>query len=125
MEGLSAAELYEIIILAETSLDRQLQFWITVSFAVFVASYATRGNLSINVRIVLALLYALTVFGFVIRVRFEIERLYDLTRALDVMNVGYVPPGPILPMLLMITYIVGTVAAIISVFYFHKRRTNS
>lgn len=124
MEGLSAAELYETITLVEGSLDRQFQFWITVSFAVFVSSYATRGNLSIRVRYVLTLLYALTVLGLILRVVAEIDRLGILHGALAAMDVGYQAPASILPTTLMITYLFGTVAAITSVFYYHKRRTS-
>ena len=124
MEGLSAAELYETITLVEGSLDRQFQFWITVSFAVFVSSYATRGNLSIRVRSVVALLYAMTVYGLLLRVLTEIDRLGTLHVALETLDVGYETPGSIVPTTLALTYILGSAAAMTSIFYYHKRRTN-
>jgi hypothetical protein len=67
MDRLSPADLAELFHLRETVIDTQFQFWITVTFAVIVASFVGGDYLSRRLRSVMAVLYGLSVVVFVSR----------------------------------------------------------
>jgi len=43
------------------AIDVQIQVWMAATFALIVASYASRGNLTLPARVAVALLYLLAV----------------------------------------------------------------
>ena len=67
MEQLSAADLLELILLGEASIDVQFQLWLTSTFATIVASFAGRHLLTTKMRWVVTVLYLLATFVFASR----------------------------------------------------------
>jgi hypothetical protein len=61
MDQYSLAELTELYFLRESDLEIQFQFWLYVTFAAVVASFAAGRHLNKKLRYVTALLYALAV----------------------------------------------------------------
>ncbi len=59
MDQFSAAELVELFYIRESVIDLQFQYWITITFAVTIASFVAKGHLSKRLRSVVALLYLL------------------------------------------------------------------
>ncbi len=57
MDNPTTAELLELILLSESSIDAQSQFWLTVTFATIVASFSARNILSNKLRALVSLLY--------------------------------------------------------------------
>ena len=71
MEQLSAAELLELIVLGEASIDVQFQLWLTSTFATIVASFAGRHLLTTKMRWVVTVLYLLATFVFASRAYYD------------------------------------------------------
>ena len=65
--GPTFAELQELVLLSEASIDWQFQFWLTVTFAIIVASFVGRNVLTGSLRHVIAFLYLLATFVFASR----------------------------------------------------------
>jgi hypothetical protein len=59
MDQYSPAELSELYLQAQTLLDTQFQYWMTVSFAVVVAAFVAGDRLSRRLRYVVTTLYAI------------------------------------------------------------------
>jgi hypothetical protein len=62
MNEIPPADLLELVLLSESSIDYQFQFWLTITFATVVASFAARDLLSRSMRILVATLYLLATF---------------------------------------------------------------
>ena len=60
MESLTNAELFELATLVFSELELQFQYWLSVTFALLVASFVARKQLFRNVRITIAFLYTLS-----------------------------------------------------------------
>ena len=67
MEQLSPAELLEFIMLHESVIDSQLQFWMTATFGIVVASFAARDVLTHRMRLIVSGLYLVATFVFASR----------------------------------------------------------
>lgn len=67
MELISNAELVEIFLLSQENADAQFQYWLSVSFAVIVASSVAGERLNSKVRIWLTTLYLLAASIFIIK----------------------------------------------------------
>lgn len=67
MDLISNAELIEIYLMAQAHVDAQFQYWLSVSFAVIVASFVAGDRLSLKIRMWLAGLYMLAVGVFVLK----------------------------------------------------------
>ena len=61
MEDFSPAELAQLYFIREAVIDSQFQFWITITFAVIVASFVAGKRLSRRSRLVIAVLYSFAV----------------------------------------------------------------
>ena len=59
MENYSYAELTQFFFLAQSSMDTQFQYWITVTFAAVVAGFVAGERLTLSLRILVATLYLL------------------------------------------------------------------
>ncbi len=59
MDQMSTAELTELYLTIESAIYTQFEYWLTVTFAVVVASFVARTRLNRKLRLGLALLYAL------------------------------------------------------------------
>ena len=60
MESLTNSELLELVTFVFSELELQFQYWLSVTFALLVASFVARKQLSRNVRITIAILYTLS-----------------------------------------------------------------
>jgi hypothetical protein len=67
METLSSAELLELIATQSALLDSQFQYWLSVSFAVIVASFAAHEQLKAKARVWIGVLYSGISAVFLIR----------------------------------------------------------
>ena len=63
----SFAELQELTLLSEASIDYQFQFWLTVTFAIIVATFAGRHVLTTKLKHITTFLYTLSTFVFASR----------------------------------------------------------
>ncbi len=59
MDQLSTAELAELFLIMESAMYTQFEYWLTVTFAVVVASFVAGKRVNRKLRFGLALLYAL------------------------------------------------------------------
>ncbi len=62
MEQPSIAELLELIMQAESSIDTQFQFWLTITFATIVASFMSKDLLTVMMRTLVVSLYLVATF---------------------------------------------------------------
>ena len=67
MNDIEPAALLELIILSEAAVDYQVEFWLSVSFATVVASFAARHLLTRRMRWLISGLYLIATFVFVTR----------------------------------------------------------
>lgn len=67
MDGFSPAELAELFILEQSEINLQFEFWLTVTFAVIVASFVAGEQLVHKLRVAAAFLYILAVVVFLSR----------------------------------------------------------
>jgi hypothetical protein len=60
MDSIPSADLMELVLIQRDAFHDQMEFWITATFAVIVASFVAGHRLSVRYRLVLAVLYILT-----------------------------------------------------------------
>ena len=92
MEQLSPAELLELIVLHESVIDSQLQFWMTATFAIVVATFAARDVLTHRMRLIVSGLYLVATFVFASRWLYEVLDILVFATALS--DVGITLPVP-------------------------------
>ena len=119
MNDIDTAYLLELSFLAEASIDVQFQAWMAISFAVIVASYSGRASLDNMTRALVAIAYFLAAYALFARWATEANRLIQfneilLARAVDVTPIFFSGQAR------LITYIIGTIVTISSVYYFGK-----
>ena len=59
MESIASADLIELVLIQRESITAQLQFWLSATFAVIVATFVAGSKLSARYRISIAVLYTL------------------------------------------------------------------
>lgn len=67
MESLNSAELIELVLLANESLDAQFEYWLSVSIAGIVATFIGGEHLHRKMRVVLVILYLLSSMLFLMK----------------------------------------------------------
>ena len=67
MSAIETSDLIDLMLVLRESMDMQIQFWITVTFAVVVASVSASKRLSFRLRILSALLYLVATAAFISR----------------------------------------------------------
>ena len=92
MEQLSPAELLEFIMLHESVIDSQLQFWMTATFGIVVASFAARDVLTHRMRLIVSGLYLVATFVFASRWLYAVLDILVYATALS--DVGITMPVP-------------------------------
>ena len=111
MEQPSIADLLELIMMAESSIDTQFQFWLTVTFATIVASFVARNLLTSKMRMITSALYLVATFVLASRWYYDAQDIVVYIEMLATLN--YTNPPPIATsfsrMLLMV---LGTFATI-------------
>ena len=92
MDQLSTAELMELIFLHQSMIDTQVQFWMTATFAIVVASFARRSFLTRTTRLMVCGLYLVATFVFVSRWAYVTRDIFTLNQALADLGVTLAPP---------------------------------
>ena len=111
MEQLSPAELLEFILLHESVIDSQLQFWMTATFAIVVASFAARDVLTHRMRLIVSGLYLVATFVFASRWLYQVLDILVYATALsDVGITGHVPWATIVGRIVLMSF--GTAATL-------------
>lgn len=113
MDSISTAELLELALLARSSVDDQFQYWITITFAVIVASFAADEKLNRNWRLTISLLYLLTTGLFFTRYYADAQHFLTLISAFAERG-GEWPTSyvPALGALRIFVYVAGTALAL-------------
>ena len=91
MEQLSPAELLEFIMLHESVIDSQLQFWMTATFAIVVASFAARDVLTHRMRLIVSGLYLVATFVFASRWLYAVLDILVYATALSDIGITMLP----------------------------------
>ncbi len=81
MDKLDSASLLELILLSESSIDYQVEFWLTVSFATIIASFAARRLLNRKMRWMISFLYLTATFVFASRWYYNSLDISEFTQA--------------------------------------------
>ncbi len=92
MEQLSPAELLEFILLHESVIDSQLQFWMTATFAIVVASFVARDFLTHRMRLIVSGLYLVATFVFASRWLYEVLDILVYANALSDLGISGTAP---------------------------------
>ena len=66
MEQYSPAELSELFLQAQALIDTQFQYWMSITFAVVVAGFIAGKRLTLRLRCVVGVLYALATFTLLV-----------------------------------------------------------
>ena len=108
-----APELIELFQNELASIDSQFQFWITVTFAVVVASYLAREQLRTTLRVTLACLYLFAVLLLAFRLGGHVQAAGYLMSALAELGVSY-PMGnaSLIGWLRRVLMVAGSLAAL-------------
>ncbi len=118
MESLSSAEIVELILMQRSSLDLQLQFWLTATFAVVAASFLAGTRLGQFYRILVAILYV--IFTAMIMTRWAREGLEMVAMMDEIQSRGLPFDLPVVSGALRFTLmVVGSGAAL---FFLYKDR---
>jgi hypothetical protein len=115
MDQFSPAELLELLYMRESVIDTQFQYWITITFAVIVASFVAKGYLSNRLRSVVTLLYLLATVVLISRWYYVALDVIGLAAQLQ--ELGAPPNTPYLTMISRVVLVTfGTSAAVIFLF---------
>ena len=57
MDSLSTAEIYELYFMVQEQLDVQFQYWLSISFALVIATYIGRETIEYKIRRIASILY--------------------------------------------------------------------
>ena len=82
MDSLSTAEVAELYLIMEAAINTQFEYWITITFAVVVASFVAGRRLNRRLRFALALLYGLSTVVLVSRLGYNALDAADFREAL-------------------------------------------
>ena len=89
--GRLTAELLELILLHESVIDSQLQFWMTATFAIVVASFAARDVLTHRMRLIVSGLYLVATFVFASRWLYAVLDILVYATALSDIGITMLP----------------------------------
>jgi hypothetical protein len=67
MDAIETSELIDLMLVLRESMDMQIQFWISVTFAVVVASFSAGMRLSFRLRVLSVILYLVATAAFISR----------------------------------------------------------
>ena len=112
MESIETADLIELVLIMREPLGSQLQFWLTASFAVIVASFVAGSRLTVRFRVSIGLLYLLaTAMTFAGWAAIG-EELFVLYKELESRGVELEPPWMVAGLRLFLL-ILGTVLTLV------------
>ena len=111
MDNPTIYELLDLILLSEAAIDTQSQFWITVTFATIVATYAARKSLSGKLKKLVTMLYLIATVVFASRWYYEVMDILAYQNLL--LELGYVNKTPFVTLFSRVILMAsGTVATI-------------
>ena len=119
MNDASTVELLELRFMLESSIDVQFQAWMAITFAVVVASYSGRADLTKIIRIAIVSIYVMAAWALFARWITDGFRIGQIVEIL-------LERGVSMPLMLgsayfrFATYFSGTIITVISVFYFGR-----
>jgi hypothetical protein len=124
---LSEAELISLFLETSQALDSNFEFWLTVSFALLVASYLVRERLPYSVFMLTTFLYIVSTLLFTFRGMTTGRTLTSIRDQLDAINTETVlisaNENLVVAGLYFVIMIIGTVATIAFVYWrFQKLR---
>ena len=111
MENLKPADLLELILLSEASIDYQVEFWLTVSFAAVVACFAAGDLLTKKMRWLISFLYLIATVVFASRWYYNAVEVLAYVEALKAQGVD-IPVGYVSGVSRMVLFGCGTLATI-------------
>lgn len=83
MDSITTTDLLQLILASEQFIDDQIEFWLTVTFATIVASFAGDKLLTVQNRIIVSVLYILATILFMSRWYYE---FLDLTVYIELLG---------------------------------------
>ncbi len=92
MENLDPANLLELVLLSESAIDYQVEFWLTVSFATVVGGFAARELLTKHMRWMICALYLIATVVFASRWYYNFLDINLYMEALDAFGIDSEPP---------------------------------
>ncbi len=115
MNETTVAEIIELLQNESASIDMQFQLWITITSAVVIASFAARGRLARNMRLFVAIMYALAAATIALRYANDASQFVFLKAELTARGVDY-PAVVDLRILRGLVYLCGTLATCAFIF---------
>ena len=119
MDQISSADLLNLVLDQRTSIDLQFQFWLTITFAVIVASFIAGSRLVPKLRLLTALLYVLASAHITARWMYDGAAAQVWVAELARRGVVYQVPW-IAAYLRMGLMLLGTVSALVFLFWHAK-----
>ena len=124
MNSIASADLIALMLVLRESMDIQIQFWISVTFAVVVASFSAGKKLSFRLRILSSLLYLVATATFIARWQHDYAEMQMLLAEINSRGLEF--EVLLVPATLRIALIaIGTVATIIFMFKDYLAATKS
>ena len=125
MDQYSPPELAELALLAGASMDTQFQYWISVTFAVVVASFVAGERLSRPMRLLAATLYLLASILLISRfLQFaQTTRIYEI--ALEDASSPSIAAGRLIVFTRFVLFALGTASALYFLLKAKKPRDGS
>ena len=115
MSELTVAELIELLQNESASIDMQFQLWISVTFAVIIASFAARSHFTTSLKLFVTTLYALAATALTLRYTNDASQFVFLKAELTARAVNY-PSVADLKLLRTLIYVLGSLATVVFVF---------
>ena len=118
MDEIQNADLAELAIMSRASIDFQFSMWVTITFALMAAAFATRENLRTGYKLLIVFLYLAAILTLVSRGVSDAQETAKLIRELVERNVPFSIPTFTIVMRVTVV-ILGTIGALIFVIVPH------
>ncbi len=112
MEQYSPAELSELFLQAQALIDTQLQYWMSITFAVVVAGFVAGKRLTLRLRCIVGVLYALATFTLLIRTMTTGADAVAIANTLQESGSIIFHTGPSIILSRLLLFGLGTIAAL-------------
>ena len=123
MDQISSADLLNLVLAQRSSIDLQFQFWLTITFAVIVASFIAGPRLVPRLRLLAAILYVTASAHITARWMYDGVTANQWLKVLASRGVDYQVPW-IAAYLRMGLMLLGTVSALVFLFW-HAKTTHA
>jgi hypothetical protein len=124
MDSIETSDLIGLMLGLRESMDIQIQFWMSVTFAVVVASFSAGERLSLRLRILSGLLYLAATSTFIARWIHDYNEMQVLLDEINIRGLGF--EALTIPASLRVLLIaVGTVSVMIFLFKDYIKGTDA